>query len=100
MTQRRDEGAREAAEALAVRALGFLAAEPERLDRFLALAGIDIAAIRDAAGQPGFLAAIMDYLMTDEPLLLAFAANEDLKPEAVVRAAHVLGVVPWERGYA
>ncbi|MFX6036145.1 DUF3572 family protein, partial [Acinetobacter baumannii] len=40
MARRHDDGGREAAEAMAVQALGFLAAEPERLDRFLALAGI------------------------------------------------------------
>lgn len=100
MARRHDDGGRQAAEAVAVQALGFLAAEPDRLERFLALAGIDAGAIRDAAGQPGFLAAVMDYLMSDEPLLLAFAANENLKPEAVVRAAHALGAVPWERGFA
>ena len=100
MTLRRDERSKEFAEALAAKALGFLAAEPERLDRFLALAGINVADIRAAAAQPDFLAAVMDHLMTDESLLLAFAANEGIKPEAVVKAAHALGIVPWERGFA
>lgn len=100
MTLRPGERSREFAEDLAARALGFLASEPERLDRFLALAGIDAGHIREAAAEPGFLAAVMEHLMGDEPLLIAFAANEGVKPEAVVKAAHVLGVVPWERGFA
>jgi hypothetical protein len=100
MTLRSGERNKESAEALAAKALGFLAAEPERLGRFLSLAGIDIAHIRTAAAEPGFLAAVMEHLMGDEALLLAFAANEGIKPETVVKAAHALGVVPWERGFA
>ena len=100
MTLRRGENAKEFAETMAARALGFLAAEPERLDRFLALAGIDIAEVRKAAAEPDFLAAVMEHLMSDEALLLAFAANEGVKPEAVVKAAHALGAAPWERDFA
>lgn len=93
-------GERDLAEKVATEALAFLAAEPERLERFLALAGIDPGAIRAAAAEPGFLPAVMEHLMADEPLLLAFAANEGIKPEQVVRAARALGVVPWDRGFA
>ena len=100
MTQRRTGTSTDQAEAVGIAALGFLAAEPERLDRFLALAGLDVGSIRSAARDPGFLAAVLDHLMADEPLLLAFAANEGLKPEVVVRAAHALGGGPWERDSA
>lgn len=85
---------------MAVAALAFLAAEPERLARFLALAGIAGADIRRAAREPGFLAAVMEHLMGDEALLLAFAGEQDVNPEAVVRAAHALGAGPWERDHA
>ncbi|HVX92342.1 MAG TPA: DUF3572 family protein, partial [Xanthobacteraceae bacterium] len=44
--------ARDAAEALAVEALTYLAGEPERLARFLDLSGIDPASIRAAAREP------------------------------------------------
>lgn len=100
MAPARDSGGRAAADEMAVKALAFLAAEPDRLERFLALAGIDAGAIRDAARQPGFLAAVMEHLMSDEPLLLAFAAHEGVSPEAVVKAARALGIAPWERGFA
>lgn len=93
-------GERDLAESLAAKALAFLAAEPERLERFLSLAGIDPGGIRAAAASPGFLAAVMEHLMSDEPLLLAFAANEGIKPERVVTAARALGIVPWDRGFA
>ncbi|MDP3547969.1 MAG: DUF3572 domain-containing protein [Phreatobacter sp.] len=100
MTLRPRERNRTAAEAIAVSALSFLAGDEERLDRFVALAGIDVGRIREIAGQPEFLAAVMDHLMSDETLLLAFAASEDIRPEEVVRAAHAMGAGPWERDHA
>jgi len=76
-------------EELAVAALGFLASEPDRLDRFLALSGLGPDNLRAAAADPGFLAAVLDYLLGDEPVLLAFAAEHGVPPErvAAVRAA-------------
>src|ERR1700757_1660107 len=64
---------REAAEALAIQALSFIAEEPERLGAFLAASGIGPDAIREAADTPGFLAGVLDHMLSDESLLLAFA---------------------------
>ncbi len=75
---------------LAVGALGFLAADPERLERFLALSGIEPATIRLAAREPGFLAGVLDHLAGDEKLLLTFAAENGVSPEDVRRARTVL----------
>src|ERR1041384_2453293 len=50
---------REYAESLAVQALTYLAAEPERLGRFIALSGLGPEDIRIAAGEPGFLAGVL-----------------------------------------
>lgn len=75
---------------LAVKALGFLAAEPERLGRFLALTGLGPAAIREAAGEPRFMAGILDHLLADEPLLLEFTAEAGVRPESVAEARAVL----------
>ena len=55
------------AEALAVTALGFVAADPELLPRFLALTGIDGAQVRKAAQEPGFLAGVLDFILAHEP---------------------------------
>ena len=76
----------EGAQAVAIDALGFLAADPERLSRFLALSGLGPHNLRQAATSPGFLAAVLDYLAADEPLLLAFAAAHGFDPVAVIRA--------------
>ena len=82
--------AEENAETLAVAALSFLAADPERLSRFLSLSGVDIASLRQAAAQEGFLAGIMAHLAADEALLLEFAAASGRAPEQIAAACQSL----------
>jgi len=64
---------REEAENIAVKALGFIAADPELLPRFLAITGIDVQSIRKAAAEPGFLAGVLQFILAHEPTLLRFA---------------------------
>lgn len=78
----------EDAEAMAIQILGWLISQPELLDRFMALVGVDAGSIRRAAAEPGFLAAVTGFLMAHEPTLLAFCAENDIKAERVA-ACHV-----------
>jgi Protein of unknown function (DUF3572) len=87
---------REAAEALAIQALSFIAEEPERLGAFLAASGIGPDAIREAARTPGFLSGVLDHMLSDESLLVAFADSAGLDPASIARARRALGK-PWER---
>jgi len=80
----------EAAEAIAAQALAFLAAEPARLSRFLALTGVEPDDLREHLHTPELLSAVLDYVAHDEPLLLVFAANTSLAPQAVSQALAVL----------
>jgi len=89
--------AREAAEALAIQALNFLATEPARLSRFLDVTGLDPAAIRAAAAESGFLAGVLAYLGEDEALLEQFAAEAGVAPAEVDRARRLLAGGDWER---
>jgi hypothetical protein len=90
--------AHEAAESVAIQALSFIAAEPERLGRFLGITGIGPAQIREAAREPGFLAGVLDYLAGDERLLTEFARETDHDPITISQARHVLGGgSDWER---
>lgn len=73
------------AEVIALNALGFLAREPKRLERFLALSGSTPAMIRRQAGDPLFLAGVLDHLLADQTLLLLFAETEGISPEVVVQ---------------
>jgi hypothetical protein len=80
----------EAAEALAIQALGFLAASSERLDRFMALSGLSPDNLRAAASSPGFLGAVLNHLTQDEPLLVAFADAASCDPKIVLLARNCL----------
>jgi hypothetical protein len=75
---------------MAAAALAFLAAEPERLSRFLALSGLDPVHLRQAAAEPGFLPGVMAHLSADEALLLQFAAEIGRPPEEVAAACALL----------
>lgn len=79
------------AESLAIEALMFLAQDEGRLSRYLALTGLEGQDLRAAAASPGFLASVMEYLAQDESLLIAFASEKGLTPEAVMRLAGKLG---------
>jgi hypothetical protein len=82
------------AETLALRALGFLAAEPERLEPFLATTGLGPATLRAAASDPSFLAAVLDHICGSDSLLLEFAGNLGVSPETVAQARERLSGPP------
>jgi hypothetical protein len=86
--------ARQAAEILSIQALSFIAEEPQRLSRFLELSGIDAARIRTAADEPGFLAGVLEHMLSHESLLVAFAERAGIDPAEIARARAALG----ERG--
>ena len=92
----RPSGSQEAAETLAIQALGFLAEEPERLGAFLSITGIAQEDIRQAAREPGFLAGVLDHMLSDESLLIAFADSAGINPASVAQARRALGG-NWER---
>jgi hypothetical protein len=82
---------REAAEMLAIQALGFIAEDPERLNRFLGMSGIPPERMRAAAREPGFLAGVLEHMLGEESLLIAFAASTGIDPAEVARARSALG---------
>jgi hypothetical protein len=81
---------REAAEQLAISALGFIAADPELLPRFLAITGIEASDIRRAAATPGFLAGVLQFVSAHEPTLMRFSEETGNQPASVERALRAL----------
>ena len=81
---------REAAEALAIRALAFIAADATLLPRFLAITGIEAKDVRAAAAQPGFLAGVLQFILAHEPTLMQFAEAADIDAAEVGRACRAL----------
>jgi hypothetical protein len=88
---------KEAAETLAIQALAFIGEEPERLAAFLQSSGLAIEQVRDAAQQSGFLVGVLEHMLGDESLLLAFAASARLDPAAIEQARAALAREGYRR---
>jgi hypothetical protein len=81
----------ENAEILALQGLRWLAGEPEELEKFLNLSGLDLAGLRQAAGAPEMGVSILDYLLGHEDVLLRFCDSAAVVPRDLHMARHVLG---------
>ncbi|QFU16676.1 DUF3572 domain-containing protein [Microvirga thermotolerans] len=86
----------EEAERVALEAFSRIAADEERLGRFMAVSGLQAQTIRAAAALPGFLAGILDYVAADEPLLIALAQEMETVPERIMEARRTLSPSEFE----
>jgi hypothetical protein len=91
------QNAREVAEMVAVQALSFIAADPERLGMFLAETGIGPETLRTAAADPRFLASVLDFVMRDDSTVKALASLSQLHPTNIAAAHQALNDPQWER---
>lgn len=80
----------DAAEMLAIRALQYLAGDERLMAGFLALTGVAVEDMREAAASPDFLSGVLDHLLGDEASLLAFAAQAGHPPTDIAIARDVL----------
>jgi hypothetical protein len=69
------------AQAVAIRAVEFLARDDDRLGRFLALTGVGPSDIAAGLSEPAFLAGVLDHVMSDESLLFLFCDHAGLAPD-------------------
>jgi hypothetical protein len=76
----------EEAEALALRAVAFLAERPEDFLRFADICGLTVDAIRTQLNDPALLGAVLDYVLASEAMVQEFAAAVEVDPEAPRRA--------------
>lgn len=77
------QGERDAAETVAITVFTELANEPEELQRFLALSGIQPETVRDAARQPGFLVGVLDYVLGGDKTLSSIEAATGLSAKTI-----------------
>ena len=84
------------AETIALQALAFLAADDEALGGFVHFTGIGVGDLRSAASNPEILAGVLDYVLQDEAMLLAFCKAADIHPDEPIHARAYLpgGDVP------
>lgn len=81
---------RESAELFAARALAWLAEDHARIGAFLGWSGESPDSLRGRLRDPGLLLAVIDFLMTDEALLIEACAALDVPPETPGRARAAL----------
>ncbi len=75
---------------LALSALAWTLADQPRAERLLALTGLDVDGLRARAGDPVLLAAVLGFLASHEPDLVACADALEVTPEALVAAQREL----------
>lgn len=80
----------ETATNIAIDGLQHLAGDTELLSRFVALTGMSPTDMRNASASPEFLSAILDFFLSDEATLLAFAASHNTAPENIQKARFTL----------
>jgi hypothetical protein len=76
--------------AIALRALVWTLGEQDRAQRLLDTTGLDPADLRERAGEPAVLSAVLGFLENYEPDLIACAHDLGVKPEAIVAARAAL----------
>ena len=86
----------ESAQTLALQALGWLAGQDEAFQGFLGASGLGSADLRDRAADPEVLSAVLDFLLSDEALLMQFCADAEVRPDVPMQARAALpgGDVP------
>jgi hypothetical protein len=62
----------DAAQVLALQALGWIASQDEVFPQFMAATGASAGDLRARAGDPDFLAAVLDFLVQDDRWVVAF----------------------------
>jgi hypothetical protein len=81
---------RRRAEAVAAEALAFIAEDEQRLGRFMALSGLGPDEVRSRLREPAFLGGVLDFLLGDEAMVVAFAERLALPPELPAAARRLL----------
>jgi len=79
------------AETLALGALAFLAARPDLLERFLEIGGLDPGTLRQRALDRDVLRAVLDFLLTDDAMVVDFCGEQELDARDIHLAHRLLG---------
>ena len=80
---KRSVGSGKDGEAIGVEALSFMASNPEVLQRFLDVTGMEAGQLREAAARPSFFVGLLDFILAHEPTVLDFAKEAGLDPAEI-----------------
>jgi hypothetical protein len=70
---------------IALKYMIYLASDDDRLSAFCGLSGIGGDELKARLPEPEFQAFLLDVLLQNESELLAFAADQGIKPESIMR---------------
>lgn len=76
---------REIAETEALTMLTWLAGHADLFGAFLTSTGADVADVAQKAGQPAFLASVVDFVMTEDAHVMAWAEAAGRAPETALQ---------------
>jgi hypothetical protein len=81
---------RNTAETLAAQAFSWVAEDDERLNAFMAMTGADPADLVRNITSPAFLGTVLDYILTEDQLVIAFCDSRGLPYTAPMQARGLL----------
>ena len=87
----RDSLTKDRAETIALQCLGFLASQPDELERFLRSSGLELEELRARAGDPDILRAILEFILADDTRITGLCQEMEIEPRDLHTANHVLG---------
>ena len=86
----------ESAETLAAQVLSWVAEDADRLNAFMAMTGAAPADLARNLAKPAFLATVLDFLLTEDALVIGFCDTRGLAYTAPMQARAALpGGTPW-----
>jgi hypothetical protein len=80
----------EQAETVALQALGWVLSDEDRTLMFMGMTGADLGSLRQRAGDADVLCSVMDFVLSDDRMVLEFAASAGLAADAVPMARYAL----------
>lgn len=81
---------RSAAETIALRALGWMAADDDVLGAFLGASGLSPGEVRARAQDPDFLVAVLDFVTSDDAMVRAFCDASGLRYDEPLAARRAI----------
>ena len=88
--------AQESAESLAAQALSWVTEDADRLNAFMAMTGAAPADLMRNIARPAFLATVLDFLLTEDALVIGFCDAHGLPYTTPMQARAALpGGTPW-----
>jgi len=81
---------KDAAETLAIKALGWLIADQDLLGTFMGSSGVSADDLRSGAADPHFLGSVLDFLMMDDQWVVRFGDDTGENYDALMQARMAL----------